>query len=91
MSFTVTQKVDAVKRELALRRSVYPKRVKSGDMTEAEARHEIMVFEAILRDLDTEQPDMFAPPPPPPPPPAPSVRLDGRPAPPPPPKPERIQ
>jgi hypothetical protein len=47
---TTAQKVAALRREIALRRNVFPGRVRLGKMTQAEAYREIAVMEAILAD-----------------------------------------
>lgn len=44
------EKVQAIQRELALRRSFYPKRVADGRMRQAEADRGIAVLEAIFDD-----------------------------------------
>lgn len=50
-TFTTIEKLDAVKRELALRRSVYPGLVRNGRMKVDDMRREIAVMEAIAADL----------------------------------------
>ena len=54
-----TTKLRSAKRELAMRRSVYPKWVDSGRMKQTEADHEISVMEAIVADYE-ETVDMEA-------------------------------
>lgn len=49
---TTTEKRDAVKREIAMRRRVYPRWVSDGRMTRAKADAEIAVMEAILADYE---------------------------------------
>jgi hypothetical protein len=50
--FTITRadKIAALKREIALRKTVYPRRVEEGKMTPNKAAHEIVVMQAILHD-----------------------------------------
>lgn len=47
-----TQKLSALRRELAMRERVYPARVADRRMTQAEADHQIAVMAAIVRDYD---------------------------------------
>jgi hypothetical protein len=47
---SLEQKLKCVERELALRRSVFPKRVREGRMKQAHADHEIACMEAIIDD-----------------------------------------
>jgi len=52
---TNEEKITALKRELAMRRNVYAKRVREGKMRQSDADREIAIFEAILDDyLDRE-------------------------------------
>ena len=50
--FTAKQKLTAVKREVAFRRTVYRRRVVDGRMSQSEMEREISVFEAIQRDYE---------------------------------------
>jgi hypothetical protein len=43
-------KIAALKREIALRKSVFPKRIERHLMTQEKADHEIAIMEAILHD-----------------------------------------
>jgi hypothetical protein len=43
-------KLKSLNRELKLRRSVYPRQVARGNMTQAEAEREIQIFEDIAHD-----------------------------------------
>lgn len=52
---TTAHKVAALRREIALRRAVFPGRVRLGKMTQIEADREIAVMEAILADY--QRPD----------------------------------
>jgi len=47
---TEHDKMRCAERELALRRRVYPGRVRAGTMTEKMAEHEIKCMEAIVED-----------------------------------------
>lgn len=61
--FTLTTKLKAVERELAMRRAVYPHQVKAGKMTEHEADRQISIFEAIKADYEEQladhEPELF--------------------------------
>ena len=46
------EKRRCLEREIEMRRRVYPRRVREGRMTQAEADREIDVMTAILRDYD---------------------------------------
>ena len=48
--FTREQKLKAVAREIALRRNVYPKKVRDGKMTSTEAERELAVMTEIAKD-----------------------------------------
>lgn len=48
--YTTQRKIDCLKRELSMRRSVYPKRVLQGRLDAKTADEEIAVLEAILED-----------------------------------------
>ncbi|HEY2146645.1 MAG TPA: hypothetical protein VGH32_01830 [Pirellulales bacterium] len=52
MTFTYTQKLEAVRRELRLRQRVYPNRIESRRMTPQEADYQIKIMEAIIEDYD---------------------------------------
>jgi hypothetical protein len=45
-------KIRVLRREIAMRRSIYPSRVLNGKMTQVEAEFEIDVMEAILKDYE---------------------------------------
>ncbi len=51
---TAQQKLRSAKRELAMRRNVYPKWVGNGRMKQSEADHEIAVMESIVADYQKE-------------------------------------
>lgn len=48
----LADQVRAAKRELALRRNVYPRRLRFGRMTQEEADREIAAMEAIVATLE---------------------------------------
>ena len=50
MNVTTLEKLKCAQRELALRRSVYQKRVTGGLMTQAKVDHEIAAMAAIVED-----------------------------------------
>jgi hypothetical protein len=50
MRFDTYAKIRALRRELALRRRVYARRVLQGDMLQATADYEIAIFEDMLND-----------------------------------------
>lgn len=52
MTFTATDKLEAVRRELKYRRRVYQHRVDQQLMTPQEAQYQIGVMEAIAADYD---------------------------------------
>lgn len=58
-TFTATEKHHAVMREIALRKSVYPHKVKTGGMSQREADKQIAVMEAIAADY-LEPPPLFS-------------------------------
>jgi hypothetical protein len=48
--FDDVAKLKSLEREIKLRRSVYPRQVAQGKMTQPEAAREIQIFEAIAND-----------------------------------------
>lgn len=50
LPFDTYAKIRALRRELALRRNVYARRVGRGEMLQATAKYEIAIFEEILND-----------------------------------------
>jgi ribosome assembly protein YihI (activator of Der GTPase) len=48
----IKDKLRAARRELLLRRSLYPRRVKDGKLKQEVADHEIAVMEAIVADYE---------------------------------------
>jgi hypothetical protein len=55
---SLQEQITEAQRELALRRHVYPKRVKSGKLDAGDARHQLLVQEEIVKTLmrlDAEQ------------------------------------
>ena len=53
---TRDEKIAALKREIALRKNVFPKRIERQVMTQEKANHEIAVMEAILHDYIGPEP-----------------------------------
>ena len=53
---TVEEQIDAARRELRMRRRVYPRLVTDGRMTQKKADHEIAAMEAIVATLESLQP-----------------------------------
>lgn len=49
---TLADQIAAVKREIAMRRNVYPRRVAEGRMTQAKADHEVAAMLAVLATLE---------------------------------------
>jgi hypothetical protein len=52
MAYSLDRKVDCIRRELKMRRSVYPRWVDSGRLTQIQADEEIAVMAEILADLE---------------------------------------
>ena len=52
MTFTYTEKLEAVDRELKKRRQVYPRLVANGTMTQALADRQIALMEAVKADYE---------------------------------------
>jgi hypothetical protein len=52
-AYTIEQQMACVKREIAMRKNVYPKWVMSGRMKAEAADHEINCLIAVLRSLET--------------------------------------
>ena len=48
----IARQIACVKRELGMRRRVYPKRVADGRMTEADHQREVAEMEAVLATLE---------------------------------------
>lgn len=53
---TITEQIASAKRELALRKHVYPGMLATGKMTADQCRHEIECMEAIIKTLERESP-----------------------------------
>jgi hypothetical protein len=49
---TTADKLACAKRELAMRRGVYPRFIDAGKMSAGKAAHEIAAMEAIVRDYE---------------------------------------
>ena len=58
--FTLDQKIACLEREIAMRKSVYWRKVSRGQMTREEAEHEVAVMRAILDDYKHQQVDLFS-------------------------------
>lgn len=56
MKVTLDQQIAEVKRELAMRKQVYPRRIEKGLMKQAEADWQIATLKAVLETLRTLQP-----------------------------------
>lgn len=52
---TLAEQITAVRREIAMRKNVYPRRVSDGKMRRAEATHETECMEAVLDTLTRMQ------------------------------------
>lgn len=50
IEFTQADKLNAIKREIAMRRSVYPRWVNSGKMKQSDADYQIAIMEQIAKD-----------------------------------------
>jgi hypothetical protein len=50
MPYTAADKRKAVEREIAMRKRVYPNRIETGRMTQAQASYQIVIFEEIADD-----------------------------------------
>jgi hypothetical protein len=50
--FSDADKLKSLKREVALRERVYPKRVAEGRMTQQQAAHELDIMRAIVADYE---------------------------------------
>jgi hypothetical protein len=57
VTFTRAEKLSCLKRELGLRRSVYPSLVAKGRMKQESADREVFCLRAIIADY--EEPDLF--------------------------------
>ena len=55
---TREDKIAAIRREIALRKNVYPARITSYKMSQEKAAHEIAVMEAILHDYIGPEPSL---------------------------------
>lgn len=56
MSVSIEDQIEAAKRELNLRRRVYPRWIFEGKMTQKKMDHEIAAMEAIVATLESLQP-----------------------------------
>jgi len=51
--FTAGEKLEAIRRELAYRRRVYPRRIAAENMTQRLADRQIAIFEELAADYET--------------------------------------
>lgn len=58
---TISEMIACAKRELAIRKRVYPKWVESNRMTHEQCRHELETMEAIVAELESKakESDLF--------------------------------
>ena len=56
---SMTEQEKEVKREISMRKAVYPSLIKRGKMTEAEAARRIEVMEAVLQTLQEKSEPLF--------------------------------
>lgn len=54
MTITIERQIEAVQREISMRRRVYPRRVQERLMTQDKADEEIEVMEAVLHTLQAQ-------------------------------------
>jgi hypothetical protein len=52
---TLDRQIECVRREIKLRRKIYPNRVLTGRMTAGKAHEELTAMEAVLERLEHEQ------------------------------------
>ena len=50
ITFTATEKHRAIRREIEMRKSVYPRRVMAGQMSQSQADKQLALMEAIAAD-----------------------------------------
>ncbi len=50
MSWSATEKLAEIEREIGMRKRVYPREVQGGRMTQAEADRRLSIMEAIAQD-----------------------------------------
>lgn len=53
IAITLEEQIRGVMREIAMRKSCYPKWIEQRRLTQAKADHEIAVMEAVLRTLQS--------------------------------------
>lgn len=56
-TFTLDEKIACVRREVEMRRRVYPNWVRSGRISQAHADHQIACMESVLADLEASRPE----------------------------------
>lgn len=52
--YSATEKLGCIERELRMRRSVYPKWVQAGRLTQERANEELRIMQAIAEDYRTQ-------------------------------------
>lgn len=55
MPFSVHEKIAEIKKELEMRRQVYPKSIGNGHLTVNQARRQTAIMEEILRDYEAQE------------------------------------
>lgn len=55
MPFSVHEKIGEIKKELEMRRQVYPKSIARGHLTVNQARRQTAIMEEILRDYEAQE------------------------------------
>ena len=58
----ISEQIKCVKREIGMRKRVYPRWVENGNMTQEKAEHELAAMSAVLETLQSLEPaseDMF--------------------------------
>ena len=55
MSYTTQDKIQCLKRELRMRRRVYPRQVRRGKMSQQQAEREQQLVEAMIADYEARQ------------------------------------
>lgn len=53
MTFTIAEQIDCIEREIRFREFVYPRRVRDGKMSQAEADRQIALMRAVAATLAT--------------------------------------
>ena len=59
----ISEQIKCIKREIGMRKRVYPRWVENGNMTKEKAEHELAAMSAVLETLQSLEPaseDMFS-------------------------------